>query len=138
MRGQFIVIEGMDGTGKTEQAERLAERMTAAGRATIRVREPGGTEAGEVIRELVKSGAVRSARAEALLFNASRAELINQVIVPALGAGTNVVSDRFTGSTTAYQSHGRGPLIGVDTHQEQHVAVATISRVYASVRNTRQ
>lgn len=115
MRGQFIVIEGMDGTGKTEQAERLALRLEASGRPTTQVREPGGTRAGEEIRNLVKSGLVRSARTELLLFNASRAELIDQVIVPALSAGTNVVSDRYVGSTTAYQGHGRRlPLQLVD------------------------
>ncbi len=108
MRGRFIVIEGMDGTGKTEQAERLTRRMNASGRRTVRVREPGGTEAGEQVRTLVKGGLVRSAVAELLLFNASRAELVETVIEPALSAGTNVVSDRYSGSTIAYQGYGRG------------------------------
>ena len=119
MKGMFIVIEGMDGTGKTSQTERLVETLRREGYTTLQAREPGGTEAGEDIRTLVKSGKVKAGLTELLLFNASRAELMETVIVPALEAGTIVVSDRFTGSTIAYQGYGRGiPIEAVRTANE--------------------
>jgi len=104
--GLFVTIEGIDRSGKTTQARRLAD---ALGPDALLVREPGGTPAGERIRELLKDPAVTlSPRAEALLFAAARAELVEAVIRPALEAGRIVVSDRYLDSSLAYQGHGRG------------------------------
>ena len=101
-----MTIEGIDRSGKSTQARRLAE---ALGDEALLVREPGGTPAGERIRELLKDPAVTmSPRTEALLFAAARAELVEQVIRPALEAGKTVISDRFLDSSIAYQGHARG------------------------------
>jgi dTMP kinase len=106
----FITLEGIDRAGKTTQAGRLAE---ALGPGTLLLREPGGTPAGERIRELIKDPALElSPGAELLLFNAARAQLISQVIWPARDAGRNVVCDRFIDSTVAYQGVARG--LGVE------------------------
>jgi dTMP kinase len=102
----FVSLEGIDGSGKSTQAALLAE---ALGPATTLVREPGGTEVGERIRELLKDRAVElSALAELLLFCAARAELVDEVIRPAVSSGGDVVSDRFADSTVAYQGAARG------------------------------
>jgi dTMP kinase len=102
----FIALEGVDGSGKTTQAARLAE---ALGSETLLVREPGGTAAGERIRELLKDGETRlDPMAELLLFLAARAQLVNEVIKPAIEAGRDVVCDRFGDSSVAYQGHARG------------------------------
>jgi dTMP kinase len=104
--GLFVTIEGIDRSGKTTQARRLVE---ALGDEALLVREPGGTPVGERIRELLKDPAVTlSARTEALLFAAARAELVESVIRPALEAGRVVVSDRYLDSSLAYQGHARG------------------------------
>jgi dTMP kinase len=104
--GLFVTIEGIDRSGKTTQAARLVE---ALGDDALLVREPGGTPAGERIRELLKDPALSiSPRTEALLFAAARAELVDVVIAPALDAGRIVVSDRFLDSSLAYQGHARG------------------------------
>jgi dTMP kinase len=104
--GLFVTIEGIDRSGKSTQAKRLAE---ALGERAILVREPGGTPAGERIRELLKDPAIElDPRSEALLFAAARAELVAQVIRPALDAGKVVISDRFLDSSLAYQGHARG------------------------------
>jgi dTMP kinase len=106
----FITLEGIDRAGKTTQAGRLAE---ALGPGTLLLREPGGTPAGERIRELIKDpGLELVPGAELLLFNAARAQLINQVVWPALDAGRDVVCDRFIDSTVAYQGVARG--LGVE------------------------
>ncbi len=103
MPGLFVTIEGVDRSGKTTQARRLAEALGA-----LLVREPGGTPAGERIRDLLKDPGVSiSPRTEALLFAAARAELVDQVIRPALDDGRTVVSDRFLDSSLAYQGHAR-------------------------------
>jgi dTMP kinase len=103
--GLFVTIEGIDRSGKTTQARRLVE---ALGDDALLVREPGGTPAGERIRELLKDpGVSLSPRTEALLFAAARAELVEAVIRPALEAGRTVVSDRFLDSSLAYQGHAR-------------------------------
>ena len=106
MAGLFVTIEGIDRSGKTTQARRLID---ALGDDALLVREPGGTPAGERIRDLLKDPAVElSARTEALLFAAARAELVGTVVRPALEAGRVVVSDRFLDSSLAYQGHARG------------------------------
>jgi dTMP kinase len=102
----FIALEGIDGSGKTTQAARLAAVL---GEDTLLVREPGGTAAGEKIRELLKDGYVRlDPMAELLLFCAARAQLVSEVIRPATEAGRDVVCDRFGDSSVAYQGVARG------------------------------
>ncbi len=102
--GRFIAIDGAEGVGKSTQAAHLAKHLAHGNRATLVVREPGGTPVGEAIRALLldpKSSI--STRAEALLFMASRAELVDEVILPALKRGETVIADRFFLSTYAYQ-----------------------------------
>ena len=106
----FISLEGIDGSGKSTQARLLVE---ALGPDTVAIREPGGTEAAERIRELLADPAVElDPLAELLLFCAARADLTAQVIRPALEAGKHVVSDRFADSTVAYQGSARGLGVG--------------------------
>ena len=110
MRGLFVTLEGIDRSGKTTQAALL---LRALGEEAVGVREPGGTAAGERVRELLKDAAVQlSPEAEALLFAAARAELVSEVIRPALEEGRVVVSDRFLDSSLAYQGAARG--LGVE------------------------
>jgi dTMP kinase len=110
----FITLEGIDRAGKTTQAARLAE---ALGPGTLLLREPGGTAAGERIRELIKDPALElSPGAELLLFNAARSQLVDEVIHPALEAGQDVVCDRFIDSTVAYQGAARG--LGIEGVEE--------------------
>lgn len=105
----LIVFEGPEGAGKTTQVRMLAEWLAAAGRTVVAAREPGGTPLGDAIRALLldPAGTV-SPRAEGLLFMASRAQLVDQAIRPALTAGATVILDRFFLSTYAYQVAGRG------------------------------
>jgi len=106
VRGLFVTFEGIDNSGKTTQAAKLLE---ALGDDAVGVREPGGTPAGERLRELLKDPEVSlSPEAEALLFAAARAELVTRVIRPALEAGRVVVSDRYLDSSLAYQGAARG------------------------------
>ena len=108
-RGKLIVLEGAEGVGKTTQLQRLADTLTARGIAHLGVREPGGTAIGNQIRRLLlEPGPGFSARTEALLFMASRAELVESDIRPALARGEVVIADRFFLSTYAYQIAGRG------------------------------
>jgi dTMP kinase len=110
MSGLFVTFEGIDRSGKSTQARMLAD---ALGDEALGVREPGGTPAGERVRDLLKDADVPlGAQAEALLFAAARAELVAQVIRPALEDGRVVVSDRFLDSSLAYQGGARG--LGVD------------------------
>jgi dTMP kinase len=111
MKGLFITFEGTEGSGKTTQIQTLAGRLRALGHTVRTLREPGGTPIGEEIRHTLKhSEANRSMtpEAELLLLNASRAQLVREVIRPALAAGEIVLCDRFYHSTLAYQGHGRG------------------------------
>jgi dTMP kinase len=114
----FITFEGGDGSGKSTQAELLFKKLQTVGVPVLLTREPGGTQLGEHISDLLKwSKAVPlTPTAELLLFNASRAQLVETVIKPSLAKGVVVISDRFTDSTVAYQSYGRGiPLNIVET-----------------------
>jgi len=106
----FVTLEGIDRSGKTTKAALLRE---ALGPDTLLLREPGGTEAGERVRDLLKDAELElDARAELLLFCAARAELCSSVIRPALDAGRSVICDRFVDSTAAYQGAARG--LGVE------------------------
>jgi dTMP kinase len=107
---RFIAFEGADGAGKTTQARLLAAHLRTLGREVIEVREPGGTPAGEQIRPLVLDAAAPKlgARAEALLFAAARAQLVEDVIAPALERGSTVIADRYVGSSLVYQGVVRG------------------------------
>ena len=110
MRGLFVTFEGIDRSGKTTQAGMLVD---ALGAEALGVREPGGTEAGERVREILKDQAVAlSPEAEALLFAAARSLLVPDVILPALDQGKVVVSDRYLDSSLAYQGGARG--LGID------------------------
>ena len=109
-RGRFITFEGGEGCGKSTQVKRLAAALEAKGVKVLLTREPGGTRLAEMIRTLLKDEAEDPPvdRAELLLFLAARAQLVRNVIRPALDAGTWVLSDRFSDSTIAYQGYGRG------------------------------
>jgi dTMP kinase len=119
MRGLFVTFEGIDRSGKTTQAGMLVD---ALGSEALGVREPGGTEAGEKVREILKDQSVSlSPEAEALLFAAARSELVADVILPALESGKVVVSDRYLDSSLAYQGGARGLGIA-DVEQVNHFA----------------
>lgn len=110
MSGVFITFEGTEGGGKSTQIKLLAERVRGIGCAVRVLREPGGTPIGEEIRHTLKHSDCNHAmtsEAELLLMNASRAQLVREVIRPSLAAGEVVLCDRFYDSTTAYQGHGR-------------------------------
>src|SRR5262245_25028106 len=105
----FLALDGIDGTGKSTQCRMLVEWLNAAGVRAIGCRDPGGTPLGDQLRQiLLASASELSPRAEALLFMASRAELVARVIGPALEAGQVVVSDRFVMANVVYQGHARG------------------------------
>ena len=108
----FITFEGLDGSGKSTQAGLLAEALAADGREVVATREPGGTELGEQIRELILRGPDVAPWAEAALFAAARAQLVEEVIAPALARGADVVCDRYLDSSLAYQGIARG--LGLD------------------------
>lgn len=106
--GLFVTVEGGEGVGKSTQARRLADALRASGRVVVETREPGGTPVGDRVRALLLDPASEmTARTEALLYEASRAQLTETVIAPALERGDIVVCDRFIDSTTAYQAYGR-------------------------------
>ena len=109
MKGWFITFEGIEGSGKTTQIDRLRDRLTAAGRHVVTLREPGGTPVGEAIRRVLldPENAGLSEVCELLLYAAARAQLVDAKIRPAVERGYIVLCDRFADSTTAYQGAGR-------------------------------
>ena len=117
----FVTFEGIDGSGKSTQAELLRDALVAEGREVVLTREPGGTELGEHVRELVLNGPHMTPWAEAALFATARAELVATVIRPALERGADVVSDRYVDSSLAYQGIARG--IGVEEVLELNLHV---------------
>ncbi len=108
----FVTFEGLDGSGKSTQAHLLAEQLRSEGRDVVETREPGGTALGEGIRELLLHGDRVTPWAEAALFAAARAQLVEAVIRPAVDRGADVVCDRYLDSSLAYQGIARG--LGVD------------------------
>jgi dTMP kinase len=108
----FVTFEGVDGSGKSTQARLLADWLRSEGREVVLTREPGGTAVGEQIRELLLHGKGMAPWAEAALFAAARAQLVDEVIRPALARGADVVSDRYLDSSLAYQGVARG--LGVE------------------------
>ena len=108
--GLFITLEGPDGAGKSSQAGLLAERIRGVGRDVVLTREPGGTQMGERVRQVLMDvkGGGHDGLSDALLFNAARRRHTIEVIRPALARGSTVVCDRYTDSTLAYQGHGDG------------------------------
>jgi dTMP kinase len=109
-RGLFLSFEGGEGSGKSLQARRLAEALTERGRDVVLTREPGGTAAGERIRDILLHAREipLSPEAQALLFSSARAQLVREVIRPALDEGKIVIADRFFDSTVVYQGYGQG------------------------------
>ena len=123
-RGRFVVLEGIDGCGKTTQLQALRQwlpssGLMAPGASLVVSREPGGTALGQALRELLlhpPQGVQPLPRAELLLYAADRAQHVEALLLPVLAAGDWVLCDRFTGSTAAYQGYGRGlPLALIDT-----------------------
>ncbi len=104
----FVTFEGLDGSGKSTQAERLRVRLEADGEDVVSTREPGGTELGEQVRDLVLHGGHVTPWAEALLYAAARAQHVEEVIGPALARGASVICDRYVDSSVAYQGVARG------------------------------
>ncbi len=121
MSGRYIAFEGIDGAGKTTVAEAVAERLVEDGHRVEMVREPGGTEIGEAIRQIVLHSEDDLAPwTEALLFAAARAQLAYEVVAPLLAEGVWVVTDRSVFSSLAYQGAGRG--LGVETVRQVNAA----------------
>lgn len=115
MSGLFITFEGTEGGGKSTQIQLLAEKLRSLGHTVRTLREPGGTPIGEEIRHLLKHSDANhgmTSETELLLMNASRAQIVREVIQPALAAGEIVLCDRFYDSTVAYQGYGRGLDLG--------------------------
>ena len=122
MKGYFISVEGGDGSGKSTQIRNIEAYLTAKGQEVILTREPGGTPVAEKIRELIldPSNQALTGRAEMLLYAASRAQHIEEKILPALAEGKTVLTDRFTDSSIAYQAYGRG--LGDMVAEVNHIA----------------
>ena len=111
MRGKFITLEGVDGAGKSTHLDWIAGRIEAAGKKVVVTREPGGTPLGEELRKLLLAQPMHL-ETETLLMFAARREHLDKLILPALSAGTWVLSDRFTDASFAYQGGGRGLDLG--------------------------
>jgi dTMP kinase len=126
--GKLISFEGSEGSGKSTQIARLAAHLQKLGREVITVREPGGTEIGEQIRNIIvhnSKGDEMCAEAELLMFAAARAQLVREIIAPALTAGKYVLSDRFLDSSTVYQGIARN-LAPDPVHQINRFAVGNV------------
>ena len=126
--GKLISFEGSEGSGKTSQIARLADRLQRLGRDVVTVREPGGTEIGEQIRNIIvhnSKGYEMCPETELLLFAASRAQLVREIIAPALMRGAIVLSDRFLDSSTVYQGIGRN-LAADPVNQINRFAVGNV------------
>jgi dTMP kinase len=126
--GKLISFEGSEGSGKSTQISRLAAHLQKAGRDVVSTREPGGTEIGEQIRNIIvhnSKGEEMCAETELLLFTAARAQLVREVIAPALSAGKIVLSDRFLDSSTVYQGIGRN-LAADPVNQINRFAVGNV------------
>jgi dTMP kinase len=108
----FVTFEGVDGSGKSTQAELLGDWLRKEGREVVATREPGGTPLGERVRDLLLDGEAMAPWTEAALFTAARAELVQHVIGPALAEGADVICDRYLDSSLAYQGVARG--LGVE------------------------
>ena len=116
---RFFCLEGIDGSGKTTQIDMLASALESMGYSVVKFREPGGAKVSERIREILLDPSfkgIMSDKAELLLYNAARAQVIKEVIQPALDAGKVVIADRFAWSTFAYQGYARG--LGADMVQK--------------------
>jgi dTMP kinase len=116
----FVTFEGLDGSGKSTQAELLRARLEVDGVDVVSTREPGGTELGERLRDLVLHGGHVGPWAEALIYVAARAQLVDEVIRPALDRGASVICDRYLDSSVAYQGVARG--LGLDRMLELNLA----------------
>jgi dTMP kinase len=119
----FVTFEGVDGSGKSTQARLLAERLGSEGREVVVTREPGGTPLGEEVRALLLHGGDLAPWAEAALFAAARAQLVDEVIRPALARGADVVCDRYLDSSLAYQGLARG--LGIERVLELNLLVTS-------------
>lgn len=131
LKGKFIVLDGVDGSGKSSQLQLLAEYLVEKGVELIRVRDPGGTKIGEQIRKVLldKNNKEMSVCTEALLYMASRAQLYGELIGPALEAGQCVLCDRWVSSTYAYQ--GRAGAVGAKLVLD--LAEAALERTWADL-----
>ena len=126
--GKLISFEGSEGSGKSTQIARLVKHFQLLGREVITTREPGGTEIGEQIRNIIvhnSKGDEMCAETELLLFAAARAQLVREVIAPALARGVVVLSDRYLDSSTVYQGIGRN-LAADPVAQINHFAVGNV------------
>ena len=129
MKGYFISVEGGDGSGKSTQIKKIEAYLQEKGLDYILTREPGGTPVAEKIRELILDPANKAltGRAEMLLYAASRAQHVEEKILPALAEGKVVLSDRFTDSSIAYQAYGRG--LGSMVAEVNRIATGEKSRI---------
>ena len=115
---RFFSLEGIDGSGKSTQIDMLIEKLTAEGYSVVKLREPGGAKISERVREILLDASFKGVmgdKTELLLYNAARAQVIHEIIRPALEAGKVVIADRFAWSTFAYQGYARG--LGADLVQ---------------------
>jgi len=125
-KNAFIVLEGVEGSGKSTQSQLLSQKLSSEGISNLLVREPGGTDTGEKIRALILEGYELNPLTELFLFSAARSELIQNEIIPALDSNTVVVCDRYIYSSIAYQGYAKG--LNLDTVGEVNsIATSRIS-----------